>query len=182
MKKIICLIIFLLVGCADNPPESKPSQLILNNSSIPSMPKWIWSERADPGVEFEKFITNNLSKDCRKTTYSSDVSSLFGYKNYWKAENGIAYEIIVRLDKQCFEKLRETIENQKAKSSLVIHDKTPNKLFFNYGADGGPTIIFYFDEKDVDISSIEGSKDYLLPPISDSSNAFSQLTKAANAS
>jgi hypothetical protein len=129
------------------------SLLLMCFAAVPSVrAEWLWDDREDVRNEFQKLITANLSKECSPRK----VTDVFGYQSAYRAgERSIAYEMVLHLDKPCFETLVRKLKGLKQANQLKLRAKVPDRFADIYKADGGPTVVFYFPATEGDLHDIE---------------------------
>jgi hypothetical protein len=113
--------------------------------------EWLWNDPDSLRVRFKKLINDKLPKGY----HAPKGTELFGSQNAYEGDkNEIAYEMVIRLDEACFQKLSKKLGELKRQDKLVLGNKKPSRLFSKFNADGGPTIIFYFPASDSDLRDL----------------------------
>ena len=111
----------------------------------------MWNDPDSLRVRFKKLINDKLPKGY----HAPKGTELFGSQNAYEGDkNEIAYEMVIRLDEACFQKLSKKLGELKRQDKLVLGNKKPSRLFSKFNADGGPTIIFYFPASDSDLRDL----------------------------
>ena len=126
---------------------------------LPSVARaeWLWGDTPDVKREFEGLVTTNLSQQCQQTN-----SEPFGYQSAYVTPKGqIGYEMVLRLDKACFDALVRRLRRLKTQKRLALRNKIPTSVADFYNADGGPTIIFHFSASELDLKDLERAGKYI---------------------
>jgi hypothetical protein len=78
---------------------------------------------------FEKLINDNLPTGC----HAPKGIELFGYQNAYQHgdKKEIAYEMVIRLDEACFQKLSKHLSELKSQDKLVLGNKKPQPAILN---------------------------------------------------
>src|SRR5262249_40079408 len=105
-------------------------------SAAPARSDLLWSDGCDVRQRIQDFIRSKIAKTCTWPEADSDVQSvcrrikddgLFGYQDIRRQSDHpptIAVEVVVRLEKPCFAKLKASIlKSIKAKVPIISNHK-----------------------------------------------------------
>jgi hypothetical protein len=137
-------------------------------SASPTRSDLLWSDGCDVRQRIQGFVRSKIAKTCTWPKADSDVQSvcrrikddgLFGYQDVRRQSDDrptIAVEVVVRLEKPCFAKLKASIlKSIKAKVPIISNRKASLSPDSKFDADGGPTLIFYFRAKPSELTDVD---------------------------
>jgi hypothetical protein len=138
--------------------------LTLHCFPSPARAELLWDDTCDVRDRVQTLIRKHLSPACARPK-AEPVGSvctipkedgLFGYQDVRESyqPHTIAVEIVVRTDTECFDKLTKDLESLIAQKANLISTRQASDLFSEYGADGGPTLIFYFPATDSELQQV----------------------------
>ena len=134
--------------------------------AAPARAELLWDDPADLERRIDATMRRILPARCLppkpprgyapKTDIEPDMPALIGY-NEARATGPreIAYEVVVRIDKACFETASRALQRRVARGKPIFSVKVARAVEQYYDADGGPTFIFRFNVTAAEARSVD---------------------------
>ena len=135
--------------------------LALLLTCAPARAELLWDDGADLEQRIDRTMRTVLPRRCTLPAVSvpasdAESTSLIGYNNARASgERQISYEVVVRVDRPCFQAAQRALRQRVRNRRAVISNKTASAVEAYFDADGGPTFIFRFPATAAEVRSLQ---------------------------